>query len=101
LAFGKVRKTTLQRHANTCTPTLKLPTGYKSSHRLFGIVSEVSRKEFCIREPNACQPKNRAQKRQLFTFDTFWLLRIPAALINRARDNSDNARDNEMSRLLG
>jgi hypothetical protein len=65
------------------------------------IVSEVSCKEFCIRERNAYEPKNGAQKRELFTFDTFWFLSVPAALINRARDNSDNARDNEMSRFLG
>jgi hypothetical protein len=39
--------------------------------------------------------------RKIHTFDKFWFLSVPTALINRVTHNSDNARDNEMSRLLG
>jgi hypothetical protein len=86
--------------ANTPAPAFKLPAGSNRSGRLFLILSEVSRKEFCVWEPNVCQPENRAQKRAFFTFGTFRFWAIAAPRIDRTSDNPDDPRKDEMSGLL-
>jgi hypothetical protein len=100
--LAKVRKTTHERYRNALAPPTKLSAGNQGTCRLDLIVPEVSGKQFRVRERNACQPENRAQKRQFFTFDASRPLPVlvSAPLINRFTDNSYNAREDKMRRFL-
>ena len=60
---------------------------------------EMRNKKFRGRKLNMCEPINRTQKRELCIFDAFRFLTIPAPLINRVRDNSDDSCD-EMARVI-
>jgi len=90
---------TLQRHTNALTPPLQLEAGHQGFDRPFGILSEVTDKQFCIRERNVGEPKDRAQKRQFCAFDSFWSLTVPGPLINCFTDNCYDARDHKMRRF--
>ena len=72
--------------------------------RLFAIISEVSSKEFRVRELNTCKPENGTEEAYLFAFEPFspiWLPPIAvAALGDRALNGADNFRDYELRRAL-